>query len=147
MYDRDSEIRPGARLVSLHDAPSRPRTILLVEDSSVIRKIMSRLLVNAGFDVLEAGSGPDALQVLDTSAQPIDLLITDLWLPGMNGRQVVAEVRGRQPDVRILYVTGDPSEVIAEPFLAKPFMPGQLLSVVNDILSSRTELRSRERTP
>jgi CheY-like chemotaxis protein len=135
---------PLARFAPSPEAPPRPRTILLVEDSAMVRKIMVRLLLNAGFDVLEAGSGHDALLLLDTRAKPIDLLITDLWLPGMNGRQVVEHVRQRQPDARILYVTGDPAEVIAEPFLAKPFMPSHLLALVSEILSAPEELRRRE---
>jgi DNA-binding response OmpR family regulator len=124
--------------------PARPRTVLLVEDSAMIRRIVVRVLLNAGFEVLEAGSGDDALRLLDARARPIDLLVTDLWLPGMNGRQLAAGVRERQPGVRILFVTGDPGEVLAEPFLAKPFMPSHLLSRVSEILTAPEELLRRE---
>jgi CheY-like chemotaxis protein len=107
---------------------------------------MVRVLTKGGFRVLDAGSGADALRLLEKHGAGIDLLVTDLWLPGMDGRRLAAEVRGRQPAVPVLFVTGDPSQVINDPFLAKPFLPGHLLSVVHQALSAQADQRRAYRS-
>jgi CheY-like chemotaxis protein len=71
----------------------------------------------------------------------VDLLVSDFTLPDMNGRELLREVRRLQPEIRALFVTGDPSEVATERFLAKPFLPGELLAAVNETLTARVHRR------
>jgi two-component system cell cycle sensor histidine kinase/response regulator CckA len=97
---------------------------------------MVRLLVSAGFEVLEAGSAGEALEILWMHPAAVDLLLSDFKLPDMNGRHLLSEVRRLQPEIRALFVTGDPSYVSSEPCLAKPFLPGELLAAVNETLNT-----------
>ena len=141
MLDRKSDLLSVTSIPRFAPAPQacvRPRTVLVVEDTPMIRQILARLLVNAGFRVLQAGSATEALEQLWEHPAEVDLLVTDFQLPDMNGKLLLREVRRLQPEIRALFVTGDPSEVLTERFLAKPFMPGELLAAVNEALCART---------
>jgi PAS domain S-box-containing protein len=80
-------------------------TVLVIEDDSSVRLIISDVLRDLGYSCLEAGDGQAALPML-TSNTPLDLLITDVGLPGMNGKQVAEIARQHRPDLKILFVTG-----------------------------------------
>ncbi|WP_247887032.1 ATP-binding protein [Azospirillum sp. SYSU D00513] len=94
------------------DGPDAPpagmpvaRTILVVEDEALVRMVIADTLQERGYDVLEAEDGPSALSILE-SAAPIDLLTTDVGLPGMNGRQVAEMARRLRPGLKVLFLTG-----------------------------------------
>ena len=112
-------------------------TILFVDDCEPIRRIMARTLKQAGFLVLEAGSGKEALEIVEGHPQPFDLLITDVRLPSMHGTELLAEVRTLQPELPALFISGAGVEDSAETFLAKPFRPEDLLRTVRDLLDLR----------
>jgi CheY-like chemotaxis protein len=81
-------------------------TVLLVDDEPLIRMVAAEQLEELGYEVIEAGDGPSALRILNSS-QPIALLITDVGLPGgMNGRQVADAARVSRPDLQVLFITG-----------------------------------------
>jgi CheY-like chemotaxis protein len=81
-------------------------TILVVDDEAGIRMIMSEVLAELGYQVLEAHDGPSALRILDSDAH-LDLLVTDVGLPGgMNGRQVADAAKVRRPHLKVIFVTG-----------------------------------------
>ena len=119
-------------------------TILLVEDELAIRSLTQRALEAAGYTVLAAGDGAEALDRLATRPAPIDLLLTDVVMPGMNGRELSSRIVKARPDVKVLYTSGYTDDailrrgVLADPrcFIAKPYTPRQLQRKVREVLDS-----------
>jgi PAS domain S-box-containing protein len=132
-------------------APAAPparggrETILLVEDEPVLRELAHTILSEYEYEVIEASSGPEALQVWEAQAGRIDLLLTDLALPGhMTGRDLAQQLRERKPDLRVIYTTGYSADALAEEttldrvrFLPKPYPPPQLAQTVRECLDVR----------
>ena len=111
-------------------------TILLVEDEDPVRMVVSRLLQRHGYRVIEATSGSEAAQILHRS-EPIDLLLTDVVLPGITGVELVELGRKLRPGLRVLMTSGHSEEDLSRsgslteiPLLSKPFEPAQLLLAV-----------------
>jgi len=118
-------------------------TVLLVDDESLVRRAIGEMLDMYGYNVLEAESGPEAIEVCKECDEPIDLLLTDVTLPGMNGPAVAKEISQRQPGIRILLMSGftDPGivgEGLADglPFIEKPFTPETLARRIRQILDA-----------
>ena len=117
-------------------------TILVVDDVGVVRKAAFRLLSEAGYRVLEAASGDEALDVLSGPRRPVDLVIVDVVMPEVNGVQLVRLIRQERPAVRVLFMSAYPAEILVRAglehpdvlFLAKPFSRGELLAKVADAL-------------
>ena len=117
-------------------------TILLVEDEEAVRKIAKRALESHGYTVIEAGSGGDALTIAEQTTRPIDLVISDVVMPGMSGRQFAEALRVRRPDFRLLFISGYTDDAVvrhgivkaAEAFLQKPFSPNALARKVREVL-------------
>jgi CheY-like chemotaxis protein len=80
--------------------------VLLVDDEAAVRKVTRRLLERAGFRVLEAGDPAEALAVARAFAGPIDLLLTDVVMPGMNGNQLAVHLWEERPGIRVLFMSG-----------------------------------------
>jgi PAS domain S-box-containing protein len=97
----DTEARPP---IDVHRSPSA-ETVLVVEDEVSVRDLVVAVLSDLGYQALEAADGPSALEILRSSAQ-IDLLITDVGLPGLNGRQVADAARRHRPSLQVLFMTG-----------------------------------------
>ncbi len=124
----------------------RPRpgteTVLLVEDASAVRDIAARALAGAGYRVLEAANGQAALQAAARTEGPVHLLLTDVVMPDMSGRQLAEALQQVRPGMRVLYVSGYTEDTILhhgvlEPgvrFLAKPFTPTALQAKVRQVL-------------
>ena len=85
--------------------PATGETVLVVEDEPVVRGVILEMLREQGYRTLEAVDGPAGLQIL-RSNEPVDLLVTDVGLPGMNGRQVADQAREIRPELKILFITG-----------------------------------------
>jgi PAS domain S-box-containing protein len=106
-------------------APAKPATILLVDDEELLRGGTSDLLVELGYVVIEAGSGPEAARYLRDTGLAIDVMVTDYLMPGMNGADLAAEAARLRPSMPVLLVTGYstvPEGLAARlPRLAKPF--------------------------
>jgi PAS domain S-box-containing protein len=117
-------------------------TVLVVEDEPVVRGVILEMLADQGYRTLEAVDGPSGLRVLRTEAR-VDLLITDVGLPGMNGRQLADQARETRPELKILFITGYAESVaIADGFLrpgmemiTKPFDLGNLSRRVRTMIS------------
>lgn len=117
-------------------------TILLVEDSEPLRKLAKTYLESSGFHVLSAESGEDALEVARRSGGTFDLLLTDVVMPGMNGRVLAEHMLLRQPEMKVLYMSGYTDSFIAghgvlDPgthLLHKPFIEEVLIRKVRDVL-------------
>lgn len=117
-------------------------TILLAEDEDAVRLFASRALVNKGYTVLEAASGDEALEVLQSHDGPVDLLISDVIMPGMDGPALVARARQDFPHLRVIFISGYAEDTLREDlgqeefaFLPKPFTLKQLAEQVKHILS------------
>jgi CheY-like chemotaxis protein len=91
--------------------------VLVVEDEPVVRSVIIEMLHDQGYRVLEAVDGPSGLKMLRLN-QRVDLMVTDVGLPGMNGRQLADQARETRPDLKILFITGYAENVaIAKGFL------------------------------
>jgi CheY-like chemotaxis protein len=118
-------------------------TVLVVEDEPVVRGVILEMLDEQGYRTLEAVDGPAGLRILRTDAR-IDLLVTDVGLPGMNGRQLADQAREMRPGLKILFITGyAESAAIADGFLqpgmemiTKPFDLGNLSRRVRTMVSA-----------
>jgi PAS domain S-box-containing protein len=119
-----------------------PETILLVEDLREIRTLVTQVLEAHGFHILCACNGEEALEQVEKYTGPIDLLLTDVIMPGMTGKQVADRLLAQRPGIKVLYMTGYSWEVIADrgvlgtdtPVLPKPFTPAALLAKVRQVL-------------
>ncbi|MBN2445465.1 MAG: response regulator [Phycisphaerae bacterium] len=130
-------------------AETRPRlpTILLVDDESEIRSVMREVLERAGYEVASASRGVEALGLCATRPQPFDLVIADVTMPEMNGRELVRRLQRAAPRTRVLLMSGYADEEPQQPwrrsdqpatrFIAKPFTPDSLLSQVRETLLER----------
>lgn len=141
---------PAALEMRLPKATAAPvvsaaRTALVVDDQPEIRTIMRRILEGKGFVVSEAGTGEEAISLLDRRRTAFDVLVTDMRMPGMTGRDLADRVRFRHPETPILFVSGftdDPgvqSGLLPERamFLSKPFHPEQLIGAVTKLLEGK----------
>ena len=88
------------------------RTVLVVEDEALVRLLVVQILEESGHRVLEAAEGRAALDVLKSSA--VDLMITDVGLPGMNGRQLAEQARALKPGLKVLFMTGYADSAVLE---------------------------------
>ncbi len=117
-------------------------TILLVEDESEVRRITRRLLVRKGYNVLEAEDTEAAIRIGNDPATPFDLLLTDVVMPKMSGKQVYKQLNEVRPGLKVLYMSGYTENVIAHQgvldkgvnFLQKPFMADNLMKKVREVL-------------
>jgi two-component system cell cycle sensor histidine kinase/response regulator CckA len=118
-------------------------TILVVDDDAMMRTLVGRTLRNEGFQVWTASGAPEARQVLGRIPGMLDLILTDVAMPGGMGPQLVAEVRRAHPSVRLLYMSsysrkdllGHGIDLGKEDLLGKPFMPAELVARVRASLS------------
>ena len=116
-------------------------TILLAEDTREIREMVRRWLEGAGYTVLVAKSGAEALQITKKRKQPIRLLLTDVFMPGISGPELATQLTAHHKNFRVLYVSGNPEhpmvrEDILKPgfsFLGKPFTSKKLLGKVREV--------------
>jgi two-component system cell cycle sensor histidine kinase/response regulator CckA len=120
-------------------------TILIVEDSDVVRHLAHRILVRRGYWVLEAADADEALQLLATPTTPVDLILMDVVLPGTDGIELYAAICTGRANVPVLFMSAYPAEILAArglpdlttPFLAKPFTPDALLAKVRATIEAR----------
>jgi len=120
---------------------AHPATIILVEDEALVREITARVLGRAGYTVLEAQDGEEALQMVRRHAGHIDLVITDVVMARLGGLELARRVAGEQPGLPILLMSGYNSEEMPadDPtisFLQKPFTPNALLQTVSALLAN-----------
>ncbi len=120
-------------------------TILLVEDEESVRMFGARALRGKGYTVLEADSGEAALDLIGGHDGDIDLLISDVVMPGMDGTELVERVRASRPELKVIFISGYAEEAFGEKlgrsrdvhFLPKPFSLAQLAGTVKDVLVAR----------
>jgi PAS domain S-box-containing protein len=122
---------------------SGTETILLVEDEPALRSLTKRILSSAGYTVLDADSGDKALAALTAHTGPVHLLLTDVVMPGMNGRDLATRVVAVRPGIRVLFASGYTDDALfrhgvlddSSRFLSKPYAPGELRRKIREALS------------
>jgi CheY-like chemotaxis protein len=132
---------------SLDDRPATERpfgteTVLLVEDEPAVRKLAQKILTRHGYTVMAVGSGGEALATARAHRGRIDLLLTDVVMPGMNGRELHDALKKLRPEVRVLFMSGYAASIIAQhgvldrhtAFLQKPFTVESLTLKVRQML-------------
>jgi two-component system, cell cycle sensor histidine kinase and response regulator CckA len=139
---------PGASYDGLSDSRSVPRgsgVVLLAEDEKGVRDLTREYLETSGYKVLVAENGYTALELAALHAGPIDLLVTDVVMPGINGRELADRVRMVRPDIRVLYMTGYTDQAVVHRgslaagavLLQKPFTLAALASKLREIFSAQ----------
>jgi two-component system cell cycle sensor histidine kinase/response regulator CckA len=120
-------------------------TILLVDDEEALRSAARRALVRAGYRVIPAVDGPDALRVyMEHTGTPVALVVTDVVMPGLGGRELVGRLKIMAPNLRVLFVSGYTEEGVRKQgvlqpgteFLEKPFTPEKLLRKIREVLDA-----------
>jgi CheY-like chemotaxis protein len=143
---RMDEVAPTVESQSLiSDLSIGTETVLLVEDEEAVRALACQVLEMSGYTVLEASHGGEALLLSEQWQDAIDLLVTDVIMPGgLNGRELAERLKALRPELKVLYVSGYTDETIVhhgvlEPglfYLQKPFTPNTLASKVREVLDT-----------
>jgi CheY-like chemotaxis protein len=122
--------------------PAGSETVLLVEDEPTVRSISASALRTAGYSVHEAENGVEALRAITELPKPVDLLVTDVIMPRMGGRELAQQLSLQSKGLRILFISGYMKEDIADDggtvaFLQKPFTPEQLVRKAREVLDTK----------
>jgi two-component system cell cycle sensor histidine kinase/response regulator CckA len=120
-------------------------TILLAEDEEVVRKLARKVLESYGYQILEAASGGSALLICERHQEPIQLLITDVIMPEMSGRELAERLSSLRPEMKVLYMSGYTDNAIIHhgvldegtDFIQKPFVPNALAQKVREVLDEQ----------
>jgi nitrogen-specific signal transduction histidine kinase/CheY-like chemotaxis protein len=124
----------------------RPRCILLVEDDDRLRSVISRQLTSWGYTLLEARNGEAALELLQQRREPIELLLTDLVMPGIDGRSLAGKILAERPATKVLFMSGHTEHAALKPgtigpkdqFISKPFTSDSLSATIRRVLDPPT---------
>jgi len=119
-------------------------TILLVDDEETVLRFSARVLAKEGFRVVSGGCGQEALDAAQARDDAIDLLVTDVMMPGMNGCRLAELLLARRPSLRVLFMSGYAEDVLVTnvglvpgaAFLSKPFKPKALVTKVREVLAT-----------
>ena len=145
----DPSARGGVRGEEAGAAPAR-ETVLLVEDAGRVREVVREILEINGYDVLEARHGADALEISGRHRGRIDLMVTDVVMPEMSGRELAQRLAPLRPDMRVLYMSGHTDDAIVRhgvldagiAFISKPFTPDALAAKVRAVLDAPSRSRA-----
>ncbi|HZO96236.1 MAG TPA: response regulator [Gaiellaceae bacterium] len=126
------------------ESPEGTETILVVEDSEMVRRLVTDTLRSYGYTVLAAGNGQEALEAAANAPGPIDLLLTDVVMPGLDGGELAERLAADRPQLRVLFSSGYPSDMLARhgiaearvEFIEKPYLPEELGRKIRRVLDS-----------
>jgi two-component system, cell cycle sensor histidine kinase and response regulator CckA len=129
-------------------AASNTETIMVVEDEHTVRDLVIDILQSDGFKVVAAKNGEEALRIAESHAGNIDLVLTDIVMPGMSGGELVQRLLALKPEIRVLYMSGYTKYTVfnhgalesVNSFIWKPFSPVDLLKKVRDVLGGLGEI-------
>jgi two-component system, cell cycle sensor histidine kinase and response regulator CckA len=138
-------------LIQPDSRANRPRTILVVDDEDVIRSLVARTLEEAGYRVLQASHGGAAIGMLEQGTAAVDLVICDLVMPVLGGKEVAEWMREHSPAVPLLFISGYPRAYLEAhhlfdptvPLLRKPFLPSRLLETVEEQVAAHPPVERR----
>ncbi|HEY0764322.1 MAG TPA: response regulator [Pyrinomonadaceae bacterium] len=143
----DKAARVDTDLESLAELPRGRETVLLTEDEDPVRRLIKTILESNGYQVLEATCGEDALALYKEHTGPVDLIVTDVVMPKMSGRELAENLKTVSPDIKVLYLSGYTDDAIVRhglldqkmSFLQKPFTPDALLRKVREALAAKSD--------
>src|SRR2546422_4312634 len=130
--------------------PSKPiRTILLVDDHEMVLRALHSYLEKRGYSLLEARDGEEALLIAECYPSMIHVLVTDLVMARMNGRELVQRLLPLRPEMQVIMMSGFPDEIMAQqgltplvPILRKPFPPKRLVTAIEEVLANPQSKRT-----
>jgi DNA-binding NtrC family response regulator len=144
-------LRQTETILAVNDTPDTPlqrgsETVLLVEDEEVVLKITKLLLEENGYTVLPAGSGEEAIRLFTRYREPIHLLITDVVMPMLSGKDVADQIESVHPETKVLYMSGYTDDAIVHrgivdadiQFIQKPFTERALTRKIREVLDAET---------
>jgi len=134
------------------EMPARPiHTVLLVDDNEIVLRALHNYLEKKSFNLLEARDGEEALLIAECYPSMIHVLVTDLVMVPMNGRELVHRLLPLRPEMQVIMMSGFPDEILAQhdrtpsmPILEKPFLPKRLLTTIEDLLGNPQSGRTIE---
>jgi signal transduction histidine kinase len=140
----DATAGPDEHVVAQAESPSGSETVLLVDDSAPVRAVSRRVLEGYGYTVLEAGTGAEALQAAKAYGKRIHLLLTDIVMPGISGRDLAAQLGGMMSGLRVLYMSGYTDDAIVRhgvletgiAYMQKPFTGDELARKIREVLDA-----------
>jgi DNA-binding NtrC family response regulator len=149
----DEADRVGAPVEAAGGAARGAETVLLVEDAPRVREVVREILEMNGYRVIEARHGQDAIELSQRHTGPIQLMVTDVVMPQMSGRELAQHFVRVRPDMRVLFISGYTDIAIVRhgeleagtAFLSKPFTPDALAAKVREVLDG--PLPGRRLTP
>ena len=137
-------VAPAAPAGSQDQGPAR--VVLVVDDEPGVRDLVCRVLRGEGYRTLEAAHGGEALELMEAGTERVDLVVTDVVMPGMDGRELGRRLGQSQPALPILYISAyDVNDIFrrgsprsSAPFLQKPFPPDDLIKSVEELLQKHS---------
>jgi len=146
----DEVTKPSPEPGVLEEHRGGTETILLVEDEAMVRDLAQEVLKESGYKVIAVDRPDEALKISDQSQGPIDLILTDVVMPGMSGPELVERIKPKRPDIKVLYVSGYAADALVRhglphsktAFLQKPFSPAALTRKVREVLTKAGEHRA-----
>ncbi|MBE9570257.1 MAG: PAS domain S-box protein, partial [Proteobacteria bacterium] len=141
----EREAEPVKRQQTSLEGLRGSENVLLVEDDKTLRNLAVKVLKQYGYSVIEAQHGEQALSICDQHEGPIHLMITDVVMPGMSGRELAGRLQSLRPEIKVLYMSGYTDNVIVHHgvlapgvnFIEKPFSPGGLVRKVREVLDGK----------
>ena len=138
----EGPVEPATPAAIEAPGPGRELTVLVVEDQQSVRGLAARALRDCGYNVIEAGGGEEALALARTIQDVCQLVVTDVVMPGMSGKDMADELRAIWPEVKVLFMSGYPNEVLLRhglmdgeiDYLEKPFTPAGLAAKVREVM-------------
>jgi two-component system cell cycle sensor histidine kinase/response regulator CckA len=123
--------------------PPKKINVLVVDDNATVLQYLAAALAASGFDSIQAKDGVEALRVIDSTDETIDILLLDVVMPRLNGKELARVILSAHPDMKIILMSGYPEETIADKglplentrFLQKPFSTTQLVTLIHTVLN------------
>jgi two-component system, cell cycle sensor histidine kinase and response regulator CckA len=144
IVESEEEIVPAEKKKEVVRDLTGTGRVLLVEDEDIVRQVAARALLRQGYEVLEAGTGVEALEVMEREKGRVDIVVSDVVMPEMDGPTLLKELRKTNPELKIIFVSGYPDDAFkktlgeneAYAFLPKPFTLPQLAAKVKEQLAA-----------